>query len=527
MGHSATVRRCALAPALSAALFLAPTAHAQPATRAAAPALPAAIEDTPGDAATFRIAARGHQPALRGPSGQVIFDSISGCTSFARYSSGPTAILDDLSFAPGPASNAGAVVTGLDFYIRTWGPRERINVRLTFFQTLITEGAGDPPVVQHDIVSQQFLIIEDAPVNTGSPGSFLTVVDLAPFALRGPEFALEIAYTDDDGAILPNGPLSTVFPGNACAAAQPSIGSSREVFWIDNDFGNLTGDGIRYEPAAPSMPGDQGDALQWGGATPADNVLAIRIRGYPIEPTVGACCMNEEPYLCTLLTADACAISGGIFIGFGEPCTPVYLCVPPPPNDECEEATEIAGEGAFPFDTRGASSAGPDDCFVGLPPFGISSDVWFLWTAPCTSEFQLRTCDTDTITDDRLAVYSPDCDIHVSFGCDDDSCPVGFQSWLAFDAIRGDQYLIRVGVYPNTPGGFGEIHISCIVGQCDTLCPADFDQNGTVDVADIFAFLAAWFQQVPAAWFFGGGEGGVPAIMAFLAEWFAQGLGPC
>jgi hypothetical protein len=41
-----------------------------------------------------------------------------------------------------------------------------------------------------------------------------------------------------------------------------------------------------------------------------------------------------------------------------------------------------------------------------------------------------------------------------------------------------------------------------------------------VQVADIFAFLGAWFQGVPAAVHFGGVPG-VPAIFAFLNAWFA------
>ncbi|MBX3404968.1 MAG: hypothetical protein KF699_16270 [Phycisphaeraceae bacterium] len=51
-------------------------------------------------------------------------------------------------------------------------------------------------------------------------------------------------------------------------------------------------------------------------------------------------------------------------------------------------------------------------------------------------------------------------------------------------------------------------------------CAADFDGNGTREVGDIFAFLAAWFAGDPAAYAFGGTPG-VPAIFAFLTAWFA------
>lgn len=56
--------------------------------------------------------------------------------------------------------------------------------------------------------------------------------------------------------------------------------------------------------------------------------------------------------------------------------------------------------------------------------------------------------------------------------------------------------------------------------SCDDTCAADFDGNGTVEVPDIFAFLAAWFAQQPAADFDGVGGVAVPDIFAFLSAWF-------
>ncbi len=50
-------------------------------------------------------------------------------------------------------------------------------------------------------------------------------------------------------------------------------------------------------------------------------------------------------------------------------------------------------------------------------------------------------------------------------------------------------------------------------------CPADYDANGAVEVADIFAFLADWHGGLAQAYFFGGTVG-VPAIFAFLSAWF-------
>ncbi|MBY0263584.1 MAG: hypothetical protein K2Q20_14660, partial [Phycisphaerales bacterium] len=50
-------------------------------------------------------------------------------------------------------------------------------------------------------------------------------------------------------------------------------------------------------------------------------------------------------------------------------------------------------------------------------------------------------------------------------------------------------------------------------------CRADFDQNGNRDVADIFAFLSAWFAADPRSDVDGGGRD-VADIFSFLSLWF-------
>ncbi len=57
-------------------------------------------------------------------------------------------------------------------------------------------------------------------------------------------------------------------------------------------------------------------------------------------------------------------------------------------------------------------------------------------------------------------------------------------------------------------------------------CDADWCQDGSVGVPDIFCFLSAWFANDPVARNYGGSNG-VPAIFAFLSIWFATGTGPC
>ncbi len=84
---------------------------------------------------------------------------------------------------------------------------------------------------------------------------------------------------------------------------------------------------------------------------------------------------------------------------------------------------------------------------------------------------------------------------------------------IAVDADTGRIFLVN-------QGSFLECNYMWILTPVLPTCPADYDGNGQVQVADIFAFLAAWFAGEPAAFEFGGTPG-VPAIFAFLAAWFA------
>ncbi len=74
--------------------------------------------------------------------------------------------------------------------------------------------------------------------------------------------------------------------------------------------------------------------------------------------------------------------------------------------------------------------------------------------------------------------------------------------------------------------GLGDWAVVEIPGGGPQFCDADWCQDGSVGVPDIFCFLSAWFANDPVARNYGG-TNGVPAIFAFLSAWFATGTGPC
>ena len=63
-------------------------------------------------------------------------------------------------------------------------------------------------------------------------------------------------------------------------------------------------------------------------------------------------------------------------------------------------------------------------------------------------------------------------------------------------------------------------------GDCTTCgptvcCPADYNNNGTLEVADIFAFINDWFAQAPSADFNNNSTFQVQDIFDMLNAWFA------
>lgn len=470
----------------------------------------------------------GHaETALPRVTPMVVYDSITGCAEFTRFTAAPAAIFDDGSFSPGPAAPLGATVTGMDLMIRPFIAMPVIRIRVTFYNTVTISGAGQPPLVQSEPLGAFVIVVQGTLANT-TPGVHAVTAEVPPISIPSNTFGVELAFVDSAGAILPNGQITAMFPSPGCALLQPSVGSSQALFWIDNDFGNLTGDGVRYEPPNPAFPGtDQGDQLFWnpGGA---DNNLAIRLRGTPVTVSVGACCQTVAPFSCTVVAESLCAGANQLFIGPGSTCETAH-CLPPPPNDLCANAAIIEGFGDFAYDNLGATTSGPADCPDGVSA-AITRDVWFRWTAPCDGLMELETCRA-TVTDDKLAVYSTSSCAALAgaqLACDDNGCGGGtFQSRLSFPAIAGQVYLLRLGTHDDMPGASGNFfRINRPEGPCPIACPTDWDGNGQVEVTDIFTFLTAWFAGDPNALFYGG-ELGVPAIFAFLSDWFAHGVGPC
>jgi hypothetical protein len=134
-----------------------------------------------------------------------------------------------------------------------------------------------------------------------------------------------------------------------------------------------------------------------------------------------------------------------------------------PPNDECVNAIAISGEGAFPFDSTGATaSEGPVDyCDHSYVSGGLEfdADVWYRWRSASYGYWTVDTCGGTTV-DTKVALYFTCSDVeHGQLECDDDGCQ--FQSRMEIHySVPGDEFLIRIGTQPGLQGGRGTFRIT-------------------------------------------------------------------
>jgi hypothetical protein len=148
-----------------------------------------------------------------------------------------------------------------------------------------------------------------------------------------------------------------------------------------------------------------------------------------------------------------------------------------PLNDDCSNALPV-GTGTFAFDSTGATTDGPNEpnqCnFFNYTQVG--NDVWFAFTAPCTSTATIGLCSSSF--DTKVAVYTGgNCPGGSSASaCNDDACGGGqnVQSQIIMPVVGGQTYLIRIGGY-NGATGQGVLSIAT---SCSTVCQQDIGSQG-------------------------------------------------
>ncbi len=252
------------------------------------------------------------------------------------------------------------------------------------------------------------------------------------------------------------------------------------------------------------------------GAVGAPDLANLLGAWGPCQAPLGACCNIDGEGACEQLTSAACAEVGGSFLGAGQECgscPPISCaagsgdccaangsagceivgcctdvcdvdpsccdadwtaacallaeelcnpCAQPPANDNCADALVI-GDGDTIFDTTTTTTDGPShpQCQFDGQTY---NDIWYNYTATCTADLTVSTCnqatyDTDLVIYDGCACPPSDENL---LGCNDDApdC-TGFTSELTVPVTTGSCYKIRVGGWAEGHQGTGTVSVTC------------------------------------------------------------------
>jgi len=170
----------------------------------------------------------------------------------------------------------------------------------------------------------------------------------------------------------------------------------------------------------------------------------------------------------------------------------IYLGVVPPPNP-CDPANVINGVAGF--QTVTADSLYPDlvttTCAFTFGTQNLAKAKYIKFTPAASGTMLVQTCsDTSSAaTDARLAAMTTCGDASTIIACDDDGCSTTtFTSKLSFPCTAGTTYYIAVGGYDAAWTGSNVE----IVPPAPPACPADLNNDGQVNGADLGLLLGAW-----------------------------------
>jgi len=155
-----------------------------------------------------------------------------------------------------------------------------------------------------------------------------------------------------------------------------------------------------------------------------------------------------------------------------------------PANDLCVNAA-VAVDGGNAYDltlaTLDASAPAPLDT-------NMQNDVWFSYTASCTGELTVETCEgaagADTVLEIHTGSTCPPAPAILT--ADDSGCGVsGFSSSITLFVNAGDNILIRVSGW-NGGEPIGTLDITCVAGALPACCVGD-GTCAELSTADCFA----------------------------------------
>jgi hypothetical protein len=196
--------------------------------------------------------------------------------------------------------------------------------------------------------------------------------------------------------------------------------------------------------------------------------------------TMGACCNDLDPYDCSILTPDDCALlPDHTFLGLGTNCGPPNPCLPGPSNDNCEDAVVVSPPDCPAVTTVYGSTVGATiDC----PGVLDWEAVWYRIDLPyATNNLKIDYCPTPgEIYTVGIVIYGecpPNCPNYIlPTGYSFNVCTSGYtnpQVW--WNNLPGPaSYWLPVYVVDAAGNPFMDFGIDICVEQpqpCDVVCP--------------------------------------------------------
>jgi len=224
----------------------------------------------------------------------------------------------------------------------------------------------------------------------------------------------------------------------------------------------------------------------------------------PCPSTTGACCFGNS---CQILEPAACTGFGGTFIGLGVACGAGNVC----PLGAC-----CLPDGSCTAGLSGPACVGLGGAFQGVGSSCSPNNCPQPTGACCSATnfcFPLTQANCLAIPGATWQGPLTACEPNPCGGATTGACCTGGICAVTTQAecTGPNTSFAGVGTVCNDPGN-----------NTQPCCRADFNQDDTVAVPDIFAFLSAWFAGDDSANFDGeGASPTVPDIFAFLSAWFA------
>jgi len=172
----------------------------------------------------------------------------------------------------------------------------------------------------------------------------------------------------------------------------------------------------------------------------------------------------------------------------------LYINVQPPPNPCAPEniIAGVSGNNPVPVDSAYADLDMQTFCNFQFGTQKISNAKFISFTPTASGLMTVQNCaDTGATVDCRLAAMTQCGVVSSTIGCDDDGCTgaAPYTSKLEVNVNAGQTIYIAVGGYDDAATGPFNIEI---IAPAAPPCPADLNNDGAVNGADLGLMLGAW-----------------------------------